>query len=437
MERGSIYIDEAGFCNENSIVAIEPYSTQDTSFKSSTDEDFDNRTLPVNAPMQRIYFSSASDKTSYFYKKYVAFAKRMIAGDRRYFVADVPIDVPLAPTINGKQCAPLLSKSVYDQAMATNPRKALREYKNKFDEDGGDLQIIKGSTIENNSTFYLPEIIPTDEPNVKYGLFYDSAHVADNSVILVGKFIHDEKRGWYGKVVNLVNFKDINAKFTNRQMTYDEQRDELRKLIVKYNGNGAEYENIHTVEIDSGSGGGGILYAHSMMHDYVDNLGDSHRGIIDKDFFEDKVRDYPNAYPILRMIEPSKWKNTMVKRTIDLMDLGLIEFPKTYNNSGSMDIDSEDENGNIITVRKRLSKEEELALINIDLCKEETKMIHRYKTASDRIVYKTRVDVNMHDDRFYVLIMFGNAIHELRHDEDEKRHKKKKKKDKTILGLFN
>jgi len=435
MDRGSIYCDEAGFVPEKAIVAVEPFSTQDTSFKSSIDENFDVRTLKVNAPMQRVYFSSASDKTSYFYTKYVEYSKRMMAGDTKYFVADITIDIPLKPTIRGKKVGALLNKSVVDQAMLTNPSKAMREYYNVWDSDSDD-QIIKSSTIENCSTFTLPEIIPSDDPNVKYALMYDPASRQDNSVILIGKLIHEEKRGWYGKVVNLVNFKDLGAKFTNRQKTYDEQRDELRELVVRYNGNGAEYENIKEVGIDAGSGGGGVLYGHTMMHDYITKNGESHRGIIDKEYFEDKTREYPNAYPILNMIEPTKWKNVMIKRLIDLMDLKLIEFPKEYNNSGYVDVETVDEKGEVTTIRKRLTQEEELALINIDICKEETKMIHSYKSATGRIIYKIRVDkAKMHDDRFYVLAMFGNLVHKMRDDESESKHKKKKKKDTTILNL--
>jgi len=443
-ERGSVFMDEAGFIPEKSMVAIEPYSAQDSTFKSSTDVTFDERALSINAPLQRVYFSSASDKTSYFYKKYLEFSKRMFAGDKKCFVADVNIDIPLNPTIKGRKVGALLSKSVVEKAMATNPTKAMREYYNVFDEDGGDAQIIKSHTVERNSTFQLPELLPDDNPNVKYTLLYDPASTADNAVVGVGKLIYDETRGWYGQVVNMVNFKDLDEKDSNRQLLYPEQLEKLREMIVRYNGDGAEYENIHKVSIDAGTGGGGLLYSHNLMLDYKDQIsGYTHRGVIDTDFFKNKIYEYPNAYPVLRMVEPSKWKNVMIKRLIDLMDLGLIEFPKEYNNSGHMDleVEIEDENGEVDVQFRRVSltKDQELALMNIDICKEETKMIHKYTTQNGRTVYRTRSDMahKMHDDRFYVLCLFANELHELRDDDNQNKHKTKKDKDRTILSLFS
>ena len=68
MERGTLCIfDEAGFMEENSILAVEPYTTTDTGFKTSTDESFDLRILPRQPENQRLYISSASDESSYFF----------------------------------------------------------------------------------------------------------------------------------------------------------------------------------------------------------------------------------------------------------------------------------------------------------------------------------------------------------------------------------
>jgi len=438
-ERGSTFFDEASFIPEKSIVAVEPYSAQDTSFQSSIDPDFDQRALTKKRPLQRIYFSSAGDKTCYFYQKYVEFSKRMIAGDTRYFVADITIDIPLEPTIRGKKCGALLSKSVLSQALATNPTKAMREFYNKWDVDGGDDQIIKSSTMNNNSTFQLPEMIPdfTEGEKVKYGIFYDPAAIADNAVVLIGKFIYNSDIGWYGKVVNMVNFKDLTDTKGNRQKTYPEQIEELRSLIVRYNDSDVEYENIHKVGIDAGTGGGGILYGHTLIMDYQDKYTKmNHRGITDKELFADKQYEYPNAYPILRMIEPTKWKPIMSPRLVELMNLGLIHFPKEYNNSGHLDIEADNDEG---FVRRNLSQDEQLALMNIDICKEEAKMIHRFKLGNERYTYKLRSDMqnNMHDDRFYTLLMFADELYTLRDNDAMNKGRSKKTKDRTILSLFN
>lgn len=434
MERGTLVIfDECGFVEEKNIVAVEPYTTTERTFSTSTDIYFDIRTLPKNKMNQRLYISSVSDKTSYFYTKYVEFSKRMFAGDSRYFVADFNVDIPLNPTLKGMPYAPLLSKSEVDSLMNTNPAKAMREFYNVWDEDGGDDQIIKSFMIENASTFQLPEVSP--DKNGKYILSLDPALVSDNSILGVMKLCHDEKRGYYGKLVNMDNFKDLTDKTGNRQLKYEDQVEKLREYIVRYNGNNAEYTNIHKVTFDGGLGGSGLHYAGSMMYDFIDSKGEKHRGLVDKEYFSDSWRDYPNAYPALRVIEPTKWKPIMVNRFIDLMNLGLIEFPEEYNGSGYVDI----ENSNGDLERIKLSKEEELALMNIDICKEETKMIHRYKTINGKERFDTRVDMakKIHDDRFYVLIMLANEIYELREKDLNTKNKSKKEKDRTVLTLFN
>jgi hypothetical protein len=432
--RGNLLVfDESGFMAEESIAAIEPFTTTNSQTKTSIKEDFDDRCSPTARPNQRLYISSASDKTTYFYKKYKDTALRMIGGDPQYYVADLTVDIPLNPTINTKKKPPLLDISVVNTMMATNPAKAMREFYNQFDEDGGDSQIIKSFTVERNSTFQLPILSP--EVGKKYALLYDPASRADNSVVLIGEVAYDDIRGYYGRVVNMVKFKDLKEK-GNIQMMYPDQVKAVRSLMVRYNGTGAEYENIHKVAIDAGAGGGGILYSHMFMLDFKDEqTGAPHRGIMDKVYYENQIRDFPNAYPIMRLVEPINMRTTMISRLIDLMDLGLIEFPFEYDNSGH--IDMEDENGELF--RKKLSRDQELALMNIDICKEEAKMIHEYKRDNGKPNYQLRTDMRnkMHDDRFYTLAMFANEIYELREKDTLTRGKKKKTQDKTILGLFS
>jgi hypothetical protein len=431
--RGSVFFDEIGFMQTEQVVACEAFATTDASQKTSIDKLFSTDILSKQPPLQLIYASSASDMTTYYFDKYKTISKNYWAGDRRYFLCDIDVTVPLAPRINGKEMPPLLNKTVVESAMQSNPTKAMREFYNRFDRDGGDAQIIKSHTIENNSTFILPELKPVE--GAKYIFGYDSAHLSDNSIFGTMKVTLDKDLGYVGDIVNMINFKDLSIARGNRQMLFQDQIEEVREQILRYNGKGAEYENIIKVAIDSGMGGGGGIYGSNLMFDWTDRLGIKHRGMIDKGTMPQEIqRQYPNAYNIINLVEPTKWKSIMVERLMDLMELGVIRMPVEYNNSGSVDI--EDEDGNV--VRKKLDKEEILALINIDLMKEETKMIHKFKSG-EKMTYKLRADMQnkMNDDKFFVLCLMANELWMLRESDKKGKHTSVKSKDRTVLKLFN
>lgn len=428
-----VYFDETGWLSPEMVSVAEAFATGNSSFVTSTDKYFNPLTLNERKPNQLIYASSASDKTTDFYQKYQMFAKRMWAGDRRYFAIDIKVDIPLAPTKKGKQYPPLLDKSKPEQALATNPVKAMREYWNSFEETS-DNQIVSSHVIEKNSKFILPDM--HYKKGSKYGLFYDPARVADNSALLIGEFCYDEKRGWYGRAVNLVNFKDLSQILGNKQMMYPDQIKQLRHYLTMYNGDSPDYENIMKFGVDTGMGGGGILYLDELLYDFKDKYGNPHRGIIDKDYHPIEIqRQFPNTANIVRMIEPTKNRSMLFESMISMFDLGLVDIPFEYNNSGHVVMENEDGEA----IFRNLSKEEELALINLDLAKSEIKMMHRYITPSGNTVYKLRTDMagRMHDDRAYVFAMFCNEIRLLRENDLKGRHKHKKEKDRTVLTLFN
>lgn len=429
-----IFFDECGFMQDEQITVAEAFATTNKSFKMSVDEFFDSRMLNEKPPAKLVYASSASDKTTYFYRKYNEYAKRMWAGDSRYFCVDINIDIPLNPTVEGKPYPPLLERSVYENMMSSNPAKAMREYRNQFSEDGGEDQIIKSHMIENNSTLILPEVHP--EQNAKYIMAYDPASTADNSVLGIMKICRDPKFGLYGELVNMINFKDLGDKSKkNKQMLYPEQVEKVREYISLYNGNAPEYQNILKVCVDIGSGGGGQLYSHTLLQDYTDKYGETHKGVIDREYFDDsKQRQFSNAYPIMRMVEPTKWKPIMNPRLVDMINLGLIKFPKEYDGSGKVLIENQD--GEL--EERRLTQEEEIALMNIDICKEESKMIHRFKNSNGTYSYKLKPEMalKMHDDRYYVLLMLANELYEMRDAEDNSKHKSQKTKDKRYLKLI-
>ena len=58
----------------------------------------------------------------------------------------------------------------------------------------------------------------------------------------------------------------------------------LKELMLAYNGDAPDYENIEAVMIDAGSGGGGVNIADYLMEDWIDDKGVTHRGLIDKEY---------------------------------------------------------------------------------------------------------------------------------------------------------
>ena len=85
----------------------------------------------------------------------------------------------------------------------------------------------------------------------------------------------------------------------------------LKELILDYNGNAPDYENIEAIYIDAGAGGGGVNIADFLMEDWVDKHGVKHRGLIDKEYSAEYVRKFPNAIDKLRLMPPSKYKSMM------------------------------------------------------------------------------------------------------------------------------
>ena len=149
-----VFFDEAAFSSDELISVCEAFATQNTEFKTSTNNSFNPETEKRKCPTQLIYASSQDDMNKMFYKHYKNFAKHMFAGDRDYFVADMICDCAITTYMNGKKYTPLLTKDKVEAAMKANPDKARREYYNQPTRDGGVNQIIKWGTIRRNESFY-------------------------------------------------------------------------------------------------------------------------------------------------------------------------------------------------------------------------------------------------------------------------------------------
>lgn len=386
--------DEGGFSSAELFEASKPFVTQDSNFKLGGGVDLE--ILPEQFQNQLLYASSASSVDTYFYNLYRDFSKKMFMGDRDYFVADINSELVMKATVDGKiYPVSLLTQSVIDEAMRINPEAAMREYRNIFTKDGGDAQVIKRATIIRNSKNYLPQY--NGKKGEIFALAFDPARQYDNSIITIGSIYRDKNFGYRMKIVNCVSFADIMKKHHTPIRT-PEQIAELKQMILDYNGeNSADYENIQAVMIDSGSGGGGVLIADDLMPDWVDSHGVLHRGLIDKEISSDYIWNFPNAIDKLKLMSPSKYKKEMFEAVIEMLNLGLIDFPESYDGKDFITVIEQDGK----EIQHMLSADEKLSLIQIDLLKEELVNIYRFESTNGNCRYDLAPskENKMHDDR--------------------------------------
>ena len=439
-----IGFDEGGFIPAELYISAMPFITQDSNFKLGGNVDMS--LLPKEFPNQVIMASSASSTDTYFWERYKEYSKKMFLGDKRYFCADINAEIVLNPTYNGKKYPALLRKEVIDDAMKDNKEKALREYYNKFSTEGGENQAIKRSVIIRNSETRVP--ILYNDGNKKFVLAYDPARSYDGSVCMVGEIYLDEEVGYKMRICNGVSFVDVSKK-KKTPMRTPEQVDFVKQMILDYNGQkSADYENIEAILIDAGAGGGGHILADYFMEDWIDNQGKQHKGLIDKIESADYISKFPNAVDKLKLMNPKRYKVEMYDALVEMLGLDLISFTDEYDMKGHLNIfentevEYQDEKNNkkkeIQSHAKtyKLSFDEELALKNIDLAKEELVNIFRYDNKSGSVQYDLAPDKKskMQDDRAYCLAMLGWYLQQLRRQNIIN---KQSKNDIDIKKLFS
>ena len=444
MKRSNLNVyDEAMNAADELFHTSEPFTTQNSEFKMGKDYNAEDILAePSPFPNQLLYCSSAGRTDQYFFKKYREFSVRMFAGDKRYFCADISCDVIINATVHNKLWpVPLLTQEKVDQAMREDKEAALREYKNIFTSEGGDGQIIRRADIIRNSCVRLPKL--ENDNGGTWGLFYDPARSKDNSVILCAEYYQDPNVGWKMRIQNVVNLIDVEKK-NKTPMTTPNQVKELKNLILTYNGDGyADYENILRIGIDAGSGGAGVQTSDFLWEDWQDKDGNMHRGLLDKEYSPEAVKLYPNAITDkLILIQPSKYKVEMYKAAIEMINLNLVEWPAEYDNRGYITLTYElntktgqktlrDKDPSekeykelskkgieIIRERHDLSRDEEIALKQIDAMKTELVNIYRFKQASgnDRFDLAPAVSNKLNDDRAYVFVMACHFLQQLRRE---------------------
>ena len=148
--------DESGIIPKELYDLTEPFATQSSAFKVGSS--FDPEVYPEEVPNLRLYIGSATDTNSYFYGKYKEGCKQMMAGNRKYFVADLNCEMPLHPTMNGKPMTPLLTQDEIDRKMRENEIMGMREYYNIFDHFDIEDAVVTRSDILMNSENYLPSL---------------------------------------------------------------------------------------------------------------------------------------------------------------------------------------------------------------------------------------------------------------------------------------
>lgn len=459
--RGNMVVfDECGWLDENMMNVYAAFTIVNKGLKLGGNIDSNTiRTLPKEVPNQLFYISSASSIDTPFYTKYRDFSKQMILGNPDYFVADINCDVVIRGTVGGKiYPASLLTQKTVDAEMRNNPEKAMREYYNRFTEDGGVNQIIKRAFIARNS-YTRPPVLYNDTSARKFVLAYDPARSSDNSILGVGELKYDDDRGYTMDIVNCVSFADIGLK-RKTPMMYQDQIKEIHQILQSYNGDTLDYDNIEIFLADAGSGGGGNSWVRdSLIENWKSKDGVTHKGLIDKEYVNGDVysRRFPDAVNKLKLIDPGKYKSEMFEALIKMVEANLITFPAEYDRKSYLNIIEIDKNvleknksaiikklekknlsqdefeekleeelskiDSAKTTVYKLSPDEEVALIQIDAMKEEIVNICRTKRESGKDMFKLpphkdaetgASEATMHDDRAYVLAMLGWYLSEKR-----------------------
>lgn len=411
------FYDESGFTSDELFEASEPFAVQNSDFRLGGG--VDSSLLPKQMPNQLIYASSASATDTYFFQKYKDFSKKMFLGDPNFFVADINSDVVINATFNGKILStPLLSQETVDAARRNNQEKAMREYGNIFTSEGSDQQIIKRATIVRNSELRLPVLSNPNDKQRKFVIAVDPARSYDNSVAVVAELIDDPDVGYRMDIVNSISFSDLKKKKKTPMQT-PEQIKKFKEVLIGYNGARAtDYENIDHVLIDSGAGGGGIsAWADGLLESWTDSSGRKRMGIIDKENEEYKIHapKYSEAKDILTLVSPSKYKKDLFASLIEMMGQDLITFPENYDGKGELVFtDTTKESGK--THSHVLTDDEIMALINMDLIKEELVSIYEFPSSNGNVRYELAPDKKnkMNDDRAYATAMLAWYLQKLR-----------------------
>lgn len=421
--RGSVFFDESGFLSENMINVFSAFAIVDKNFKTggSSDENGKSKSmsnaelmaLPKEIPNQLFFISSASSTDTEFYRLYRLFSKKMLMGDDRYFVAEFTYEIAINPLQNGVPMnSTLLEQSTVDNFMHTNPERGLREYYCQFTSDAGDNAILHRDVINRNSEIRAP-LLMNDTGDRKFVIAWDPARLADNSVIAVGEIFEDGD-DYSMRIVNCINLVDINRQKRTPD-TVKNQVDLFRKVLLEYNRGGTgNYSNIVGVYIDRGAGGQGPAIYDALTENWEDDNGTTHFGMLD-------LKSDPTVYnksavkDKLHMVEPAKYKPIIYDALIDLTKSDRIKFTQDYDNRGEL-ITYVEQGKETVAKKIALDKDQQAALVNIDLMKDQLVNMVQSKSESGRIRFEITPEKRskFHDDHAYACALLAFGLHEYR-----------------------
>lgn len=408
-KRGAAWFNETAWKTAEELAVVENFANVDSSFSTSTEKI--KFIPPQQMPLQILYTSSVGDVTYPFFDKYKTFYKKMLVGNKNYFCFDMnAYDILYHSTIDGEPIKAHLTEDQIKKAIEEDPDNADIELFNKFRKGGGANAVVTMDELLRNSTTRKP-LLYNDTGKKKFIFCYDPARNFDGSVLSIFQVINDKEVGYKLRLENVISMVDQNSK-KKTPLPMPAQLDIIKDLMIKYNGErAAEWENIEFY-IDAGSGGGGIsAVADQLMKDWVDRYGGKHRGIIDPEHkqYETARKTYPNAMPIVHLVDPQGYKKIMYDAVSKMVKLNLIEFAN-YDNKDYIMVENKD--GSFNTVK--LTQEEHLALAQMHIAKLQLSYMCRYDTPNGGVTYELAKDKKGHDDHAYTMAEGGYALAILR-----------------------
>ena len=345
----------------------------------------------------------------------------MLLGDPEYFVCDIDCQLSLHPYMNGKPSKPLVTQATIDAAFKTNPYRAIREYYNKFDNDAGEDVFLRRSVIRKACQTYYP-VHENEDGKKKYIIAYDPATKLDNSIIMVAEIFRDEQRGLMAKFVECINLIEETASGQKMVIQKPEQLEILKNVIVKFNKGAVDYDNIISLTIDAGAGGGGQDIGQYLMKEFVGPDGMLHRGWIDLEdpYMSIRADDYPGNCDKLAMFNFKRDKVNAYERTQSAVNQGLVIFPNSINPRGELEFEIQEEDGSLSMRYEKVPKEDLHALTQFDLAKEELGVFQKITKPNKTIVFELSADAkskNFHDDRADCVAMICNKLMLMRAEE--------------------